>query len=95
MEQIVKLTQWMKDPPCARCGSLNHFSKDIIGQGGRPGCPHPTMARNYQKGLVCCECGQPGGLGYVYVCTQDIELSLQDDVGMAKRVKDPWTPFCR
>lgn len=43
-------------------------------------CTHLTMTRLYTKDLVCTLCKRPGQLGWLYRCTQDRELLIEDEL---------------
>jgi hypothetical protein len=45
-----------------------------------PSCTHLTMTRLYTSEFRCAVCFQEGSLGWLYRCTQDRELMLEDDV---------------
>jgi hypothetical protein len=42
-------------------------------------CSHLTMARAYCNDYVCDTCHRPGGFGWLYECTEQKELILEDD----------------
>ncbi|KAG9236601.1 hypothetical protein BJ875DRAFT_541200 [Amylocarpus encephaloides] len=45
-----------------------------------PQCTHITMTRIFTKEFRCCVCHQLGPFGWLYRCTQDRELMIEDDV---------------
>lgn len=42
-------------------------------------CTHLTMTRLYTKDFRCASCFKEGSFGWLYRCTQDRELLLEDD----------------
>jgi hypothetical protein len=45
-----------------------------------PSCTHLTMTRLYTTEFQCSNCCQKGSFGWLYRCTQDRELMLEDDL---------------
>jgi hypothetical protein len=44
----------------------------------QPRCNHITMSRVYHVGFRCEHCHRHGSLGWLYRCTQDREILIQD-----------------
>ena len=43
-------------------------------------CTHITMTRVYNEDFRCALCLHPGSMGWLYRCTQDRELLIEDDL---------------
>jgi hypothetical protein len=43
-------------------------------------CTHITMTRMYTQEFRCAICRRPGPMGWLYRCTQDSELLIEDDL---------------
>jgi hypothetical protein len=43
-------------------------------------CTHITMTRIYTEDFRCAICLEPGSMGWLYRCTQDRELLIEDDL---------------
>jgi hypothetical protein len=48
--------------------------------GGNPQCTHLTMTRIYGGDIRCQMCLRTGSFGWVYRCTQDREVLLEDEM---------------
>lgn len=49
-------------------------------------CTHITMTRIYTDEFRCAICLQPGTMGWLYRCTQDRELLIEDDLERDSKV---------
>jgi hypothetical protein len=53
---------------------------------GNGQCTHLTTTRLYTKEFRCVLCLRPGSMGWVYRCTQDRELLIEDDMERGSEV---------
>lgn len=59
-------------------GGAGYISRYMKANNGQ--CTHLTMTRLYTTDYRCCICLQVGSMGWVYRCTQDRELLLENDM---------------
>jgi hypothetical protein len=52
----------------------------VWSRGGIAQCTHLTMTRLYGRDILCQVCLREGSFGWVYRCTQDRELLLEDEM---------------
>lgn len=60
-------------------GSAYRIAAQIASRSREMMCTHITMVRMYADDMRCSMCLQPGPFGWLYRCTQDRELMIEED----------------
>ena len=72
--------------PIAELNPLPIIPK-AFSRGGIAQCTHLTMTRLYGRDIRCQVCLRQGSFGWVYRCTQDREVLLEDEMDRGLEVR--------